>query len=179
LISHREDDLDRMEACAGGDVVVGVGVVHLVQAPEQGHRMDHDVLQVDGEIHGRDRDDEGGPLRQGQVVEQAPAALRRHGREGHGGEGQEEAHEDRVEYHQAQVRGPAPGAAVESGAARCGHFPEGHDGENAEEGGEPDRRLVGQGVLIECHPISSYTASCALHGGGYNSTNQLFNRLVE
>jgi hypothetical protein len=62
LISHREDDLDRMEACAGGDVVVGVGVVHLVQAPEQGHRMHHDVLQVDGEIHGRDRDHEGQPI---------------------------------------------------------------------------------------------------------------------
>jgi hypothetical protein len=56
LDQHREDDLDRMEACAGGDVVVGVGVVHLVQAPQQGHRMDHDVLQPDGEVHGRHRE---------------------------------------------------------------------------------------------------------------------------
>ena len=48
---HGENDLECVESCPGGYVVVEFGVMHSVQAPENGYGVDHHMLQVDHEIH--------------------------------------------------------------------------------------------------------------------------------
>ena len=46
-----------MKTGAGGDIEIEIGVVHPVQPPKRRHRMDHNMLQIDGEVeqnHGHD-----------------------------------------------------------------------------------------------------------------------------
>ena len=44
LDTHGQKYLDGMEARAGGQIIVQVGVVHTVQSPQGGDRMHHHVL---------------------------------------------------------------------------------------------------------------------------------------
>jgi len=76
---------------AGGEVIVRVGVVHLVQAPQGRDRVEHHVLQPDREVHGDHGEQQRQRFRQGQVVEQAPAALGGKSGEADGGEREEQA----------------------------------------------------------------------------------------
>ena len=45
-----------MEAHAGGDVDIEVGVVHAVQPPQHRHLVKDDMLQVDREIERQEAD---------------------------------------------------------------------------------------------------------------------------
>ena len=59
LIDERDQDLDRMEAHAGGDVDVEIGMMHPVQPPQHRHFVEDDVLQVDREIERQEADQRG------------------------------------------------------------------------------------------------------------------------
>jgi hypothetical protein len=50
-----------MEARAGRDVDVEVGVVHAMQPPQRRHGVEHHMLQVDGEVEQHDSRQDGGP----------------------------------------------------------------------------------------------------------------------
>ena len=63
LDPHGQQNLDRMEAHAGGHVELEIGMVHAVQPPERRHRMEQHVLEVDGEIEKDHRGDDGEPGR--------------------------------------------------------------------------------------------------------------------
>ena len=80
LDQHRQQDLDRMKARAGGHVEVEIGVMHPVQAPQQRHRVEHDVLQVDGKIEDDRPKRERPPDRHVEIVEHSPATARRRAR---------------------------------------------------------------------------------------------------
>ena len=54
LDAQRQQDFERVEAHAGRDVEVQVGVVDPVQPPQEGHGVEHDVLEVDREVHGEE-----------------------------------------------------------------------------------------------------------------------------
>jgi hypothetical protein len=50
LDSHGKDNFNRMETNSRGDIVVHVGMVHHVEAPEEGNGVKHDVLKIYGKI---------------------------------------------------------------------------------------------------------------------------------
>src|ERR1043166_1052516 len=59
LDQHGKQDFDRMKPHAGGHVDVEVGVMHAMQAPQQRHHMERDVLRVDREIEGEESQQRG------------------------------------------------------------------------------------------------------------------------
>jgi len=120
---RRNQDLDRMKARSGGHIEIEVGVVHPVQAPQSRHRMEHDVLKVDGEIKQRDPGGNRCPARQGEGVEQAPSAsCRRHGN-GNGGTGGEDPYESSIDQQKAEVVRPAREPPERPLAARSERLP--------------------------------------------------------
>ena len=64
-----------MEAHAGGDIEVEIGVVHAVQPPERGHRVEQHVLKVDGKIEHDHCGDDAEPYGHIQDVKESPAVL--------------------------------------------------------------------------------------------------------
>lgn len=60
LDEHRQDHLNRMKPEAGRDVAIHVRMVHHVEAPEERHGVEHDVLQIERDIQ---RDDPQEPSR--------------------------------------------------------------------------------------------------------------------
>ena len=74
-----------MEARAGGDVEIEIGVMHPVQAPQRRHGMEHHVLQPDEKIQNHDRGKHGQPVRDLDVIEQAPAMFIRNSGHAHRG----------------------------------------------------------------------------------------------
>ena len=69
LDPHRQQDLDRMKAYAGRNIELEVGVVHAVQAPEGRHRVEQNVLQIDGQIEQDDAKRNGRPSGNVESVE--------------------------------------------------------------------------------------------------------------
>ena len=65
LSPHREQDLDGVKAQPRGDIELQVGMVHAMQAPEDGDRMEQHMLQIDRQIEGQQRNRQG--EREGQV----------------------------------------------------------------------------------------------------------------
>ena len=63
LDAHGQEDLYRMEANSGRHIEVHIGVVDHVKAPEERNGMEHDVLEVDGQVkdeHAEDNIQQGG-----------------------------------------------------------------------------------------------------------------------
>ena len=71
LPQHGERDFDRVKAHRRGDVDVAVGVVHLMQAPEDRHLVGDEMLKPDGEVEHEQRDHELEPIRPVDLIEQA------------------------------------------------------------------------------------------------------------
>ena len=66
-----------MEAHAGGDVDIEIGMVHPVQPPQHRHFVEDDVLRVDDEIERQEADQRGDREPQLEIVDQAPAVAGR------------------------------------------------------------------------------------------------------
>ena len=130
LDTHRQQDLDRMEAHAGRHVELEVGVVHAVQPPQRRHRMEQHVLQVDGEIEQDDRGDDGKPGRRVQRVQESPAMFL--GEQGHadGCRREDKSDKQRVEDDDADVARPALTASERLSPARGQQLPQRHSGKN-------------------------------------------------
>src|SRR5215471_8086371 len=65
-----------MEPCAGGNIIVGIGMMHLMHAPQETNTMKAPVRDVVREI---ERQNGGRPLdqrRSRQLMEETPSALR-------------------------------------------------------------------------------------------------------
>ena len=160
LDQHGQHDLEGVEARPGGQVVVQVRVVDPMQPPQGRHRMDHDVLEPDGQVHGDHRQRHRHPEGDGKVVEQPPPLGRGGRRQPHGRDREEQAQQDGVEHHQPQVAAPAQGLGDGQGPPRGAQLPQGHEGEDAEEGAEADGRLVGLDEAVQGGSASGRGSGC-------------------
>ena len=107
LEAHREQDLNGMEAKARSHVELEIRVVHPVHTPQGRDRVEHHVLQVDGEIKSQDREDEGEPPGRLDSLEQAPATFFGDQGQSHGQNGKSQADQHRIEHHDRDVIRPA------------------------------------------------------------------------
>ena len=143
LDQHRQQDLDRMKARAGGDVDVRVGVMHPVQAPQQRHRVEHDMLQIDGKVECDHRQHECPPVRHLDGVQQSPAAFGGQQGESDRCQRKQQAQDQAVQRHQREVVQPAHPPWQQPCPPRCNRLPDRHQDEHAEERAQADGRLVG------------------------------------
>ncbi len=138
-----------MEARRRGDVEVAVGVVHAVQAPEQGKAMRCPVLQVQRQVEGEDGRGKTQPGRRIELVEQAPAALcGQHRRPDHG-ERQQQAHRQRIDGKQGQVGEPAACARLRRLAERRGQLDQCQQHEHQRHRAKRQQRQI---LLPNVHP---------------------------
>ncbi len=136
-----DHDLERVEADAGADVETKIRVVHAVQAPERRDRVEHHVLQIDGEIERQDRHDPSTPRRQRKPMVEADRAVggeRRHGDQRADGE---QTHQRGVRQHEPEVRGPADTPRLSELATRTRSLPRRHRGERGYEASESQSRF--------------------------------------
>ena len=112
-----------METNAGGDVEFKIGVVHAMQPPQGGHRMENNMLKVDGKVEEQYRKRNGEPPAQAEKIEQAPAlALRQHGEPDRRG-GKQDPYDKRVDQHDAEIGRPAYPAPDALAPARLQQLP--------------------------------------------------------
>ncbi len=138
-----------MEAQSRRRVDVGVGMVHAVEAPEQRHLVEGNVLRPHGEVEQHEACHDRQPARYGDGVEQSDPARVGEERGAHDAKRCDEAHEQRVECDDAKVRRPAAATQVQPIAARPDRLREQHCGQYANEGREPDDRLC---IVHAAHP---------------------------
>ncbi len=96
------------------------------------------MLQVDREIEGEDRQGDGQPVRQVEIVQQAPAPLLTQNREADGRSRQQEAQQGGVQGDDAEVGRPARPTRKLPPATRRHRLPSGDDEEDTEEKGDAD-----------------------------------------
>ncbi len=115
-----------------------------MQPPEDRHLVEDDVLDVDDEIE--DQHGEGGrqPQRNADGVEQAPSAVLGNQRDADRGQREQGADQQRIEDHDPDVGRPAVAARDGADAPRKQGFQRHHQGQDAEEDGDPDHRFVAQ-----------------------------------
>jgi len=70
LDAHGKDYLDRMETKAGGDIHLGVSMVHFVEPPEDGNKVERGVLCVYGEVEEQGSCYDCGPARETDPIEE-------------------------------------------------------------------------------------------------------------
>ena len=75
LVEHRQYDLDRVKPNGGCDVDVPIGVVDLMQRPQQRDFMGNHMLGVDRQIQYYERENELQPTGQSDPVEQTKIIL--------------------------------------------------------------------------------------------------------
>jgi hypothetical protein len=92
LDPHRQQDLDRVEADAGGDVELEIGVVHAVQAPQDRYGMKRRMLKIDGEIEQEHSEQNRKPARNGQGLQQPPSSAFGQCRKTDRGDGKDQPH---------------------------------------------------------------------------------------
>ena len=115
------ENLERVEAHAGGDVDVEIGMMHAVQPPQHRHLVEHNVLSIDDEIEDQKAQHRGERGRQPGEMEQPPSALGREQRRAHRRGRNEDAHREHIDDEDAEIvrssaargrpptRGAAPG----------------------------------------------------------------------
>ncbi len=86
LEHHGKDDLHDVKTDAGAGVEVHIAMMDPVESPKDGHRMEHDMLEVDDEIEGHHTEEEGDRIGPVEVVEETPPLI--DGEMGHGHTGQ-------------------------------------------------------------------------------------------
>ena len=144
LDAHRQQDFNRMEPEAGGNVELKIGMMHAMEAPERRHRMEHHMLEIDSEIQCQYRDDEGDPGRYVENVEQAPAAFLRQQCQPDRDDRKGQPHDQRVDDDNAEIAAPAEKPRNFPPAPRRRHLPERHHQQDTEKEGHADEWLVRQ-----------------------------------
>ena len=102
------------------------------------------MLEVDDEIEHEDRQQDRQPAWHGKDVQQPPAALFGHQRQSDGENRKGQPQDRGIDRDEGEVVGPADDARDLPAAARRGNLPQGHDRQNAKEGGKPQRRFGGK-----------------------------------
>ena len=117
--------------------------------------MNHDMLQIDDEIHRHDRSDNRDQRRYIVVVEDTPTQLG--GKSGHanGSRREKQPQHETVYQHKGQVIEPTHGLGDRQHPARCGYFPDRHNSEDAKKETKTDGHLVFQDHFVEIHGTRS------------------------
>ncbi len=142
LPQHRERDLYRVKAHRRGHVDVAVGMVHLVQPPEERDFVGGQMLHPDGEVEREKRQDNLDPRRPGHVVEKPDLVLfsiecggyRRDRHREHRHQTQHDAAGDA----DADIGEPAPSLRGVKRPLRPAELDQRHHKKDAEEDGEAD-----------------------------------------
>jgi len=112
LPQHRKPNLDRMKSDRRGDVDIAVGVVNLVQAPEDGHFVRDEMLRPDGEIEREQRDHEFEPARPRDLVEEPdPVSFGIEPGSDRGdrdGQHRQQTEQERIHHTDAEIGDPTP-----------------------------------------------------------------------
>lgn len=155
---HADQDFNGMKAQAGGDIDVQIGMMHHVQAPEQRHRMEHDMLEIDHQIQDQDADKHAEPGRQIEDVEEPPAILP--GRHGHlhPDYGEKQPHGKGINRHHAQVAEPSdrPGHGQRSPGRE--EFTQGDNCQNPEKKTQSNRGFLFHGHFLFVAKFADYCA---------------------
>ena len=141
LDSHGNQNLERMEAPAGGDVDVEIGVVHAVQPPQHRHFVEQDVLGIDDEIERQEAQQRRDREPQAQEMEEPPSAAGREQRGADRGGRNEDAHGEHVDEEDAEIVRPAQPPADGERPARGGDLPQRHGGEDEGERTDPNQEF--------------------------------------
>ncbi len=118
--------------------------MHAVQPPQSRHRMEHHVLQINRQIKQQQRYDESQPAGHGENIQQPPAPLGSQNRHAHREQRKGQAHQKRIDHHDAKIIAPAQQAGNLLPPPRCRHFPGGHDGKDGKEENQPGLRFMRQ-----------------------------------
>jgi hypothetical protein len=131
-----------VEAQTGGHVDVEIGMMHPVQPPQRRNRVKEHMLKVDREIEKDDRGHHANPGREWHHVEK-PEPLRV-GKEGKtDGRGwKENANQECVNRHDAEVIGPSPAAPDDLESSGSNDLPYRHQGKYAAKRSQSDKLLV-------------------------------------
>src|SRR6185503_576381 len=100
-----------MKACAGGDIDIEIGMVHAMKTPEDRLVMEGPMLRVDYQIQSDDGED---GIERGwffEPVKQAPTSLFGKQSEANGAGWQRQAHKQRINNGNTDIRKPAGAAA--------------------------------------------------------------------
>ena len=119
-----------MEANAGGDVDVEIGMMHAVQPPQHRHLVEDNVLSIDDEIEDQKAQHRGKRERQCGEMEESPSAPGREQRGAYRRGRNEDAHREHIDDENAEIVRPARRAADRPRAARGQELPPGHDRED-------------------------------------------------
>ena len=149
-----------MKARAGGCIHIEIGMMHLMQPPEGGQRMAHDMLQIDGEIEDEKSRKPFKPERPIQRIEQAPAIGLRINRHRIGRRADRQTHGNHIHDQNADVGHPALAPRLHARMLRKAPFGNRDKRENAEEDGKADG-FSGHGVLLGATCTVKCTASSA------------------
>jgi len=131
LYDHRHGYFERMETGAGGDVEIEIGVVHAMQAPQNRHGVEHDVLKVDREIEHEDGDNDRRPGRQTKPWNEADAMPFKRERKADSRSWKQDSNQTCVEEAHAQVARPAYPTVDRSCAARKKGFEQSKERQHA------------------------------------------------
>jgi hypothetical protein len=141
LDRQRNENLERVEAHAGGDVDVEIGMMHAVQPPQHRHLVEHNVLSINDEIKDQKAQYRGEGGRQPGEMEQPPSALGREQRRAHRRSRNEDAHRDHIEDEDAEIVRPARRAADRPRAPRGHKLPPCHGREDQGKAGDSNQEL--------------------------------------
>ena len=139
-----EEDLQGVKPQPRGDVYVEIGVVHTVEAPEEGERVKQHMLEVDDQVEQQDADQDRRPEWHGQMVQGPPPAGGSEQGETDGEDGCQEARHTSIDQRYGEIDPPAGGLTRGERTAGRTDLGEGDEDEDREEGAEPDRGFVGK-----------------------------------
>jgi len=139
---QREKDFDGMEARAGGDIDVQVGMVHAMKPPQDRLVMKDPVLNVDHQIEREPGSNDGNPARDRHDIEQTPSVTLYPKSEADRAGWNEEPHNDAVDDGYADIGRPAGAALHSVGAARKQKLAACKKSKDSKVTGEPNNRFV-------------------------------------
>ncbi len=122
-----------VEAQAGCQIVIEIGVVHHVQAPKSRNRVMEHMLQVYGEIQDDHADGYFKPVGKIDVVEQSPLTLRSQKSHCNGKNRENQAHREGIEADDHKICKPSARLGGGQSPTRCKDFAKCHHGEDAKE----------------------------------------------
>jgi len=146
LPQHGERDLDGVKPHRRGHVDVAIGVMHLVQAPEQRNFVRGQMLHPDGKVEHQERHHHLDPFRPGDLVQEAEMMRLRierggDGRDGHGKHGHEPEQKG-AGHADADIGEPAPALRDDEPALGPAELDQRHQHEDGCENSKPDEAVA-------------------------------------
>src|SRR5207245_4203591 len=149
-----QEDFDGMEARAGGNVDIQIGVVHAMESPKDRLVMKRPVLKVNDQIEHEDGSGDGNPARYRRNVEQTPAMIPYPECKADCARWNEEPDHDAVNECNADIGRPAGTPLEGAGPSRKRALANRKNRKHSKITGDPDERFVfeqggGHGYSVE------------------------------